>query len=144
MRWLWPARALLAEELSTAELGALGEALVARRLAASGWKVAARRHVVSGVEVDVVAARGGELVCVEVKTGRCELPRVPGARGDRQDRRPARSLTARRARRLVRAAATLARSEERPTRALLAEVCVDPVARRVRVLWHGELEPPGA
>ncbi len=55
---------------TSAELGLLGERLVARHLRRRGWRVLGMRVRTPWGEVDVVAARGAELLCVEVKAGR--------------------------------------------------------------------------
>jgi len=64
---------------TTAELGSCGEELAARALRRQGWRLLGRRVQTPFGEVDIVAARGGSLVCVEVKAGR--LPSLPIRRG---------------------------------------------------------------
>jgi Predicted endonuclease distantly related to archaeal Holliday junction resolvase len=63
--------------------GREGEELVASTLAAEGWSVVARNFRWKGGEVDIVAARGGILCFVEVKSwdsmGRAELESAIGA-----------------------------------------------------------------
>jgi putative endonuclease len=49
-------------------LGAEGEALAAAALARAGYRIAARNVRADGVELDLVALRGGLVVIVEVKT----------------------------------------------------------------------------
>ena len=49
-------------------LGAEGEALAAAFLARAGYRIAARNVRAAGVELDLVATRGGQVVIVEVKT----------------------------------------------------------------------------
>ena len=49
-------------------LGARGEALAAALLARAGYRIAARNVRAAGVELDLVAVRGGLVVVVEVKT----------------------------------------------------------------------------
>jgi len=51
-------------------LGAEGEALAAAYLARAGYRIAARNVRADGVELDLVALRGGLVVIVEVKTRR--------------------------------------------------------------------------
>lgn len=51
-------------------LGARGEALAAALLARAGYRIAARNVRAAGVELDLVAVRGGLVVVVEVKTRR--------------------------------------------------------------------------
>lgn len=52
------------------EAGQRGEELAARYLESLGWRVLARGYRVRGGEIDIVAARDGILVFVEVKTRR--------------------------------------------------------------------------
>lgn len=49
-------------------LGAAGEERAARHLAQAGYRVVARNARAAGVEIDLVAERGGLVVFVEVKT----------------------------------------------------------------------------
>jgi putative endonuclease len=51
-------------------LGAEGEERAARYLAQRGWRILARNARAAGVEIDLVATRGGVLAFVEVKTRR--------------------------------------------------------------------------
>jgi putative endonuclease len=54
-------------------LGAAGERCAAHYLARRGYRVAARNVRAEGVEIDLVALRGGVCVFVEVKTRRGAL-----------------------------------------------------------------------
>ncbi|PWH06724.1 YraN family protein [Brachybacterium endophyticum] len=65
--------------LSTLELGAIGEDVVASRLAASGWQIIDRNVRSRAGEIDIVALDGPTLVFVEVKTRRSLLTGVPQA-----------------------------------------------------------------
>jgi putative endonuclease len=58
-------------------LGAAGEALAASHLEAAGWRVLARNVRAGGVEIDLVAARGGVVAFVEVKTRRARAYGLP-------------------------------------------------------------------
>jgi putative endonuclease len=51
-------------------LGAQGEALAAAHLAREGYRIVGRNVRADGIELDLVAARGGLHVFVEVKTRR--------------------------------------------------------------------------
>ena len=55
---------------SNVALGRWGEALVARRYEAAGYEVLDRNWRVRGGELDLVLARGDEIVFCEVKTRR--------------------------------------------------------------------------
>jgi len=52
------------------EAGRRGEGIAARYLESHGWRILARGYRVRVGEIDLVAARGGVLVFVEVKTRR--------------------------------------------------------------------------
>ena len=58
-------------------LGAEGEALAAAFLARAGYRIAARNVRAAGVELDLVAQRGGTVVVVEVKARRGERYGAP-------------------------------------------------------------------
>ncbi len=75
-------------------LGAEGEARAAAHLAARGYRILSRNVRIDGVEIDLVAARPGLVVFVEVKARRSR------ARG-----LPEEAVDARKQARLVRAAA---------------------------------------
>ncbi len=120
-------RALLARS-SNAQVGLAGEAACARWLRARGFRVLGERVATPHGELDLVAERGGELWCFEVKTS---LARVtpshfaPGAR-----------LSARQRARVARAARACASDRGGPPpRLALVEVWIDPdgAARDVRV-----------
>ncbi len=51
-------------------LGAQGEARAARFLASRGYRIAERNVRIGGVEIDLIATRGGVVAFVEVKTRR--------------------------------------------------------------------------
>ena len=108
-------------------LGAAGEARAARYLTRRGFRILDRNHRAGGVEIDLVAARGGLIVFVEVKTRR------HGAHGA-----PEEAVDARKRARLVRAAAAwLRESRARPRRVRFDVAVVEPGpdgAWRVRVL----------
>ncbi len=88
--------------------GAEGEARAAAHLEAAGWRVLARNARAGGVELDLVAERGGTLAFVEVKSRRARAYGMPEE-----------AIDARKRARLVRGAA-----------AWLAQA--RPAARRVR------------
>lgn len=50
------------------ETGKWGEQLAADYLMAEGWAIVARNERSGGVELDIVASRGGDMAFVEVKT----------------------------------------------------------------------------
>lgn len=56
--------------MNSREAGARGEGIAARYLESHGWRILARGYRVRGGEIDLVAARDGLLVFVEVKTRR--------------------------------------------------------------------------
>jgi putative endonuclease len=129
-RWLRP---------DDRELGELGERLAARALRAGGWRVLGRRVRTPFAELDLVALRGDELCCVEVKTSRASGPRR-WRPGDRL--RPAHL------RRQRKAAGWLAARTGARTRAHLAlcEVYLPPAGGRPRILLESldEAGPPAS
>ncbi len=56
--------------VSPGRLGARGEELAARHLKGLGYRILARNYRVKGGEADILAADGGRIVVVEVKTRR--------------------------------------------------------------------------
>ncbi len=54
-------------------VGAEGEARAAAHLARQGYRILARNARVGGIELDLVASRGGRVVFVEVKTRRSRV-----------------------------------------------------------------------
>lgn len=65
--------------MSTRELGAAGEQLVAERLAAQGWQIIERNVRLRHGEMDIIALDGTTLVFCEVKTRRSFVTGVPQA-----------------------------------------------------------------
>ena len=92
-------------------LGREGEDRAAAYLEAAGYRIVQRNVRIEGVEVDLIARRGGTAVFVEVKTRRS---RRLGA--------PEEAVDGRRQARLVRAAAGWLRSHGRGVRALRFDV----------------------
>lgn len=136
---------LRADAPDDAELGLLGEALVARELARRGWRVLARRRDTAEVEVDLVAidptTRGGELVLVEVKSGRVEA--VPLPRGLATAPAPRWRAAQRFSRaRLERLAALARRFRAGSARVDLVEVSLDVASGRVRFAHWRAIERP--
>lgn len=158
--------------LSRAQVGAAGEALVARALRQAGARVCGRRVQSQWAEVDLVAYLGDSLVLVEVKTAsprsRPEAPlasaRSPSPDGSSPaphaeprtasqglalvppwNRRPARGLGPRQRERLHRAGRAARRSWGGPVRVLLAEVLLDHGHEQEPALhWTELLFLPGA
>ena len=58
-------------------LGAAGEARAVEHLRERGWRILARNLRSGGVEIDVIAARGGLVAFVEVKTRRSRRAGLP-------------------------------------------------------------------
>lgn len=144
VRALGPARR---ERLSTAELGWVGEELVARYLRALRWRVLARRIRTPFGEVDLVASVAGELVCVEVKTARlASLPRGERASHPPPRWRPGFRLGARTLARQRRAgrylAARLTRQPLSGGRVDLVEVCLGTGSGAVELRHHRALQRP--
>jgi Holliday junction resolvase-like predicted endonuclease len=107
--------------------GVCGEETVAARLVADGWTLVGRNQRVGGVEVDLIARRGREMLVVEVKsTRRAESPET--------------ALEERQRRRLLRAAAALARPGVRVAVVLAAVRLGDGNASDVR--WY-RITPAG-
>lgn len=88
--------------MERAEVGRAGEAIAARYLEARGWRIVDRNVRYREGEIDLVAARGGILAFVEVKTRRSRAFGVP-----------AEAVTRRKAKR-IRALAVRYLSERRP------------------------------
>lgn len=53
--------------------GYIAEELAARRLEKDGYRILARNEKCAGVEVDIIAAEGGDLVFAEVKASSSEF-----------------------------------------------------------------------
>ncbi len=129
-----PRLALRVLDLDRGELGLAGEALAARFLRRRGWRLLGRRVATPCAEVDLVAVDRGELVCVEVKTGR----RPQGVQRPFAGRwRPGMSLGPRQIARLRRAGIWLAWRVEgrrlRGGRVDLVEVEVGAAGKQVAV-----------
>ncbi|MBL8801659.1 MAG: YraN family protein [Planctomycetes bacterium] len=120
-------RVLLARS-SNAHIGRAGEAACARWLRARGFRVLGERVATPHGELDLVAERGGELWCFEVKTSLARAAPshfAPGAR-----------LSTRQRARVARAARACASDRGgSPPRLALVEVWIDPdgTSRDVRV-----------
>ena len=139
LRWLEP---------DPRALGQLGEELAARYLVDRGWRLLGRRLATPYAEIDLVARRAGNLVCVEVKSARsAALPRPKGGEGRLDLRwRPGLRLDRRRLERQRRAGRYLARhlvhGPCQGGRVDLIEVFLTPGSGRVRVIHHADLERP--
>jgi len=112
-------------------LGRDGEERAARHLAAAGYTILARNVRAQGVELDLVAARGGVVVFVEVKTrrGRGQGP-------------PEEAVDARKRARLVRGAGAWLAGQERRFASVRFDVVaceVGPGGWRVRH-WPGAFD----
>ena len=59
--------------------GYIAEELAARRLEKDGYRILARNEKCAGVEVDIIAAEGGDLVFAEVKASSSEFAYHPRA-----------------------------------------------------------------
>lgn len=121
---------------STAEIGLVGEELVARALRRRGHAIEGRRIRTPWGELDVLARDSRGLVCVEVKTARrAPMPRIRGAApvplADRD--RPGSRVDARGLERLDRIAVGIARTRRIPARCEVWEVLVGPGRGRVEV-----------
>jgi len=82
-RYAWTATALAA--LRTDRIGRRGEAVCEEGLEALGFRIVGRRVRTQYGELDLVAWRGNELWCFEVKTSRgpwrsCDARHAPGRR----------------------------------------------------------------
>lgn len=121
---------------TTAELGLVGEELVARALVRTGHAVEGRRVRTPWGELDVLARDRTGLVCIEVKTAqRAPMPRIRGAAPiplDSRDR-PGARVDARGHDRLERIAAGLGRRRNQTARCEVWEVLVGPGRGRVEV-----------
>jgi len=95
------------------ELGADGEARAAEHLQTRGYRIAARNVRAGGVEMDLIAKRGGVIAFVEVKTRRT---RSFGA--------PEEAVDARKRARLVRGAAAWLREHPAPGARIRFDVIV--------------------
>ncbi len=104
-------------------LGAAGEARAAAHLIWRGYRVLARNVRSGGVEIDLVARRGGLVVFVEVKTRRSRAFGAPEA-----------AVDARKQARLVRGAAAWLR--EHPARVGRVRFDVIAVERDPRSGWR--------
>lgn len=118
------------------ELGLLGEELAARALVGAGLEIRARRTRIAGVEIDILARDGADLVCVEVKTSRVLPLFVP--RGSDLDPlpppfRPAGRLGRVQIARLSRAARALGSAAPNRARVDRVEVLLNARTGRVRV-----------
>ncbi len=103
------------------ELGAEGERRAADHLAARGYRIVARNVRAGGVELDLVARRGGLVVFVEVKTRRA------GGPGSGEE-----AVDARKRLRLVRGAAAWLREAPRGARRARFDVIVCECSRDER------------
>lgn len=74
-----PPRRRRVREMSTADLGRVGEDLAAEHLVACGWQIIERNLQLSQGELDIVALAHTTLVFVEVKTRRTFVTGVPQA-----------------------------------------------------------------
>ena len=104
-------------------LGARGEDRAARHLRQRGWRILARNVRAGGVEIDLVARRGGTLAFVEVKTRR-------SSRGGT----PEEAVDARKRARLVRGATAWLREHRPRARHVRFDVIVAEIDARGR--WH--------
>jgi len=50
------------------ELGKLGEKLAAEHLAAKGYSILAQNYIFQKAEIDIIAQKDNQIICVEVKT----------------------------------------------------------------------------
>lgn len=113
-------------------LGAAGEAAACAHLERNGYRILARNAREGGVELDIVAERGGVLVFVEVKTRRSAD--YGGA---------AEAVDPRKQARIARGAAAWLRAHRARVRAVRFDVitCEPDAARRLRVThWEGAFD----
>jgi putative endonuclease len=113
-------------------LGAAGEAAACAHLERIGYRILARNAREGGVELDIVAERGGVLVFVEVKTRRGAD--YGGA---------AEAVDPRKQARIARGAAAWLRAHRSRARAVRFDVitCEPDTARRLRVThWEGAFD----
>ena len=107
-------------------LATAGEQLAAEHLTRAGYRIAARNVRADGVEIDLVATRGGLVVFVEVK-----------ARRGRGYGAPEEAVDARKRARLVRGArAWLHTNGPRQARARFDVICVEPGPNGALVVRH--------
>lgn len=66
--------------------GYIAEEIAARKLEKEGYRILARNEKCAGVEVDIIAAEGGDLVFAEVKASSTEFA-VPAERITHEQRR---------------------------------------------------------
>jgi putative endonuclease len=99
--------------MSRAALGAAGEARAARHLQTHGYRIVARNVRAGGVEMDLVARRGGLIVFAEVKTRRSRTFGLPES-----------AVDARKRARLIRGAAAWLQENGRTTRRVRFDVIV--------------------
>jgi putative endonuclease len=104
-------------------LGAAGEARAAAHLVGRGYRILERNVRAGGVEIDIVARRGGLVVFVEVKT-----------RSSRALGPPEAAVDARKQARLVRGAAAWLRTQ--PMRVRRVRFDVIAVERDVSSRWQ--------
>jgi putative endonuclease len=115
-------------------LGAAGEAAACTHLEQRGYRILARNARADGVELDVIAERGGVLVFVEVKTRRGE-----GFGGG------AEAVDARKQARIARGAAAWLRASGRRARRVRFDVitCAPAPRGAFRIThWEGAFDAP--
>lgn len=120
---------------------------MARWLVRRGWHILARRQRTPMAEIDLVASHDGELVCVEVKTGRIgPCFGAPGRDPWPGAWRPGERLSARSLARQRQAGAHLARvwgrGNLRGGRVDLIEVLIESGRTTPRIVHHARLSEP--